>query len=65
MTIRINVFFFHYSPDENLKDKQQRICQALIGIVLSVHELVQTAFSSGACADAVTKVFVIIVLGGV
>lgn len=50
---------FCISPDQNLKDKQQRICQAMIGIVLSVHELVQTAFSPGACADAVTKVAVL------
>ena len=28
----------------------------MIGIVLSMHELVQSAFTPGACADAITKV---------
>uniref|UniRef100_A0A7M5UV95 Fanconi anemia group I protein n=2 Tax=Clytia hemisphaerica TaxID=252671 RepID=A0A7M5UV95_9CNID len=44
------------TTDDIVKDKQQRICQSLIGIVLSIHELVQSAFTPGTCADSITKV---------
>lgn len=50
----------NFSSDDEHKGKQSKICQTLIGIVLSLHELVQTAFTPGACADLITKVLLLL-----
>eukprot|EP00795_Rhopilema_esculentum_P011958 gene11958-2534_t len=45
---------------EDLEEEQEKlemsICRMLIGLVTAFHELVQSAFPEGTCADTVTKV---------
>ena len=42
---------------ENTREKiENSICHRLIGLCMAFHELIQSAFPEGACADNITRV---------